>query len=823
MKKRLISLLLAVCMVVGMLPAGALAAGSTSAKLTMVRAANGYDYPDGSEGGNQNASGDGWSYDAGTNTLTLDAPGKTIYLATQDQQDLVIFSDIIVKEGTTFIAYYANLGRHTVNYGEIRYADFYAPGDYTGTEYPLVENHGTITGIEFSYDDRGSLTNYGLISGNNDATYLTDIYNNNFVNKSTGTIRNIWFRRPVRNEGAMEYCTFSFNNYTTMDGTVENNGTISHSTFFGGNSSGYTADDYQYFITGTGTNDYCYFRNYIQSNTNTITNSIIDPGCTIKTTLASSDLHTIRYNDNVSTFNLEMNDCTGSASTWYDKIAAIRFVGSPSITLYRTSKAITSINERDISVGAQIPGVQSIDSIGSHYWDDDYLTFTPDGTRDILLNRPDERVFCDVELDADGVPAAQSGTGWYYGSVEIYGEPETALVVEKGYTLDMTGKTVNVPVYTDGELDGGIYTQSVYFAPNSSANNVMLFASYGYGALNNKLYLTGFSCPKNSIVNGVVCSSGGVALSEGMAVTLTAPEDANFIRWVPMAILKFVDGRGSYERIDTLNGLQDALTERTIHFVSDDTSYLRIALEHEVNKKDNTFATQDASGSAVTHAVQYETVYLSYDLADLPEGKMFKAWKVTAADGSTVELETDTDGKVHFMMPDADVTVELVTSSVQYDPDEDDTKKDDTTKPGTDDSKKDDTTPDIPDVTPMTPVEIASSAAGGVTAGAAIGAAGYLLGTRIYLEAVLPQGSAIPTSRKALAVLLWQTAGKPEPVSTAAFADMTDADPDTLKAARWCTEQGLLSAKDESFHPSRYVTRVQVIRNWNALQKLLKN
>ena len=196
---------------------------------------------------------------------------------------------------------------------------------------------------------------------------------------------------------------------------------------------------------------------------------------------------------------------------------------------------------------------------------------------------------------------------------------------------------------------------------------------------------------------------------------------------------------------------------------------------------------QDADGKALTEAAKGEKVYLSYDLSTLPEKQMFDAWTVTAKDG-TVEVLTE-GSKSYFLMPGSDVTIALQLKPIDE---------------------------EVPADTGMTPAEIASAAAGGVTAGAAIGAAGYLVGTRIYLSAVLPAGTAIPTTRAALALLLWQTAGKPQPA--AAAAELTEAQ----TALRWCVEQGLLSAKSAE-QPDRHVTRVQVIRSWNALQKKLQN
>ena len=74
-------------------------------------------------------------------------------------------------------------------------------------------------------------------------------------------------------------------------------------------------------------------------------------------------------------------------------------------------------------------------------------------------------------------------------------------------------------------------------------------------------------------------------------------------------------------------------------------------------------------------------------------------------------------------------------------------------------------------------------------------------------------GDTVPKHTRAeLAMLLWNTAGRPEPAALPAFADT--ADTETAKAAQWCTEQGLLTAEDGAFHPEQKVTKYRVIRIW---------
>lgn len=124
--------------------------------------------------------------------------------------------------------------------------------------------------------------------------------------------------------------------------------------------------------------------------------------------------------------------------------------------------------------------------------------------------------------------------------------------------------------------------------------------------------------------------------------------------------------------------------------------------------------------------------------------------------------------------------------------------------------------PDLPDDS-SAPADTGSTAGGAIAAVAVGGAAvwgGYELVTRVMLHSLLPEGAAIPASRGQLALLVWNTAGHPEPVNAPAFADVTD--PDTARAAQWCVEQGLLTLKkDGSFDPDGWTPKFRVIQVWN--------
>ena len=130
---------------------------------------------------------------------------------------------------------------------------------------------------------------------------------------------------------------------------------------------------------------------------------------------------------------------------------------------------------------------------------------------------------------------------------------------------------------------------------------------------------------------------------------------------------------------------------------------------------------------------------------------------------------------------------------------------------------------------PPTPGDPGDEIDPGFSSGAA--ALGIVLGTAglgyityahissLYLYYTLP-GGFIPSTRQELANVLWTTAGKPDPVSTALYTDIPADAIEQQKAARWCVEQGLMSDYGATFGPDTKVTNARIIRAWNSLKKV---
>lgn len=131
-------------------------------------------------------------------------------------------------------------------------------------------------------------------------------------------------------------------------------------------------------------------------------------------------------------------------------------------------------------------------------------------------------------------------------------------------------------------------------------------------------------------------------------------------------------------------------------------------------------------------------------------------------------------------------------------------------------------TPDKPDEPgdEIDPGFSSGAAALGIVLGTAgLGYITYAHISSLYLYYTLP-GGFIPSTRQELANVLWTTASKPDPVSTALYTDIPADNIEQQKAARWCVEQGLLSDHGATFGPDTTVTNARIIRAWNSLKKV---
>lgn len=113
-------------------------------------------------------------------------------------------------------------------------------------------------------------------------------------------------------------------------------------------------------------------------------------------------------------------------------------------------------------------------------------------------------------------------------------------------------------------------------------------------------------------------------------------------------------------------------------------------------------------------------------------------------------------------------------------------------------------------------VSVIAGVALGTAATALVAWQAYDLGMSLYQEHWLPADFVMPKTRAELALLLWNTAGRPAPAAQPAFTDITD--PDTAQAAQWAVETGLMTPKSaDRFKPEKSVTRWKAVRSWKRV------
>ena len=295
-----------------------------------------------------------------------------------------------------------------------------------------------------------------------------------------------------------------------------------------------------------------------------------------------------------------------------------------------------------------------------------------------------------------------------------------------------------------------------------------------------------------------VPSGSTVPVGETVHLTAIAPEGQHFTGWT-------VKVGGEEQKADTFltpdkNDPTKATftmpsknVEVTANFASNPT------LNPTLRVGDHVTATIEGSDASVPSGSTVpvgETVHLT---AIAPEGQHFTGWTVKVggeeqkADTFLTTPDENDPTKVTFTMPDKNVEVKATFAD---DP--------------------------IPEPDPVGPSDTGNiqGAISAVVIGAAAGAIIYEAGTGIYRVINMP-GIPMPSNRIELAELLWEHAGKPEPVSTALYSDIDEGDTDAQKAARWAVEQDLMKddADNNKFHPAFPVSKLCTCLTWNAAKE----
>lgn len=289
-----------------------------------------------------------------------------------------------------------------------------------------------------------------------------------------------------------------------------------------------------------------------------------------------------------------------------------------------------------------------------------------------------------------------------------------------------------------------------------------------------------------------------VAADTKVHLTATVPEGQHFIGWT----VKVGDEEQKADTFLTPDKndptkatftMPSKNVEVTANFASNPTLNPTLRVGDHVTANIDGSDASVPSGSAVPVG---ETVHLT---AIAPDGRHFTGWTVLVGGeekeaGDFLKTPDKNDPtKVTFIMPDANVEV---TATFAED--------------------------SIPEPDPVGPSDTGNiqGAISAVVVGAAAGAIIYEAGTGIYRVINMP-GIPMPSNRIELAELLWEHAGKPEPVSTALYSDIDEGDTDAQKAARWAVEQDLMKddADNNKFHPAFPVSKLRTCLTWNAAKE----
>lgn len=451
-----------------------------------------------------------------------------------------------------------------------------------------------------------------------------------------------------------------------------------------------------------------------------------------------------------------------------------------------------------------------------------------------------------IQLNADGTPAGYGdGEHWYYSADSgcwLYNgvfalhpsseaEAESALQAKLYISKDakFNGGTVGHHAYNYGNISNGTFQGEVYNYGTIS-NGKFQGEAYNYGTISNGTFqgsvgnyqtISGGTFQKP--VNNYKTISGGTF--EGPVEVYAASGNATIEGGTfekSMALMN--DGASIIISDGLFNGavvdegcraplsITGGLFTKAVDVSSTDPSKLSITGGYFVDKpalpegSNIAFTTvSDQNGGNFQVPVNDGFSENNYTSLFVPSGSSEQPNTITVktntkllyylADGERFPvLDSDSDSYIYQIPVQSFEKIVLVTEEPSAPP---------TDNPGE-----------------LDPAFSSGAAALGIVLGTAgLGYATYVYGSSLYLHYALPDGF-IPSTRQELATVLWTTAGKPDPVSTALYTDIPADNIEQQKAARWCAEQGLLSDHGATFGPDTKVTNARIIRAWNSLKKV---
>ena len=465
------------------------------------------------------------------------------------------------------------------------------------------------------------------------------------------------------------------------------------------------------------------------------------------------------------------------------------------------------------------------------------LTIASMPDHDITLTANYE--YSKLVISDKGVPTLPSGKDWRYDEDNntLYLEPTTRTEYDfsreplnpDGYDIKckivgnentiLVGGTFDNTVENNGEITGGTYNDSV------KNNGTISGGTYNDSVENNGTIKDGtFNRPVENTENGVI--EGGTfndtVKNDGLI------KDGTFNDKVDNTESGTINGGTFKDTVDndgkitdgtfdggvnngengdisggTFNGNVDNkgdVTGGDFNGSVDNHPGSTFEPDSDVNKTYTvTIEGGTINGKTTVKAKKGTELTAVLDTNAIPDGMAFDMWSLSSnalTGDPSVDLKA---GNMTFLMPAEDVTIraQYISSAIAED------------SPG------------------LSPLGTAAL----ITAGAAVtGVAvwqGYKIGVELYLERELPLGTPIPTNRRELVLLLWNTAGKPEPASAELFSDIDAQDLDLQKASHWAQEHQLLGVANEYnltlFEPESAVNETDVLLGWLRTKKLLRN
>ena len=519
----------------------------------------------------------------------------------------------------------------------------------------------------------------------------------------------------------------------------------------------------------------------------------------------------------------------------YGFVYPLYFTGTPKFTVKLQNSNIRCIN------GEEHYGDLKPSDVSGYY------TFTPEQEEDIVLNR--EPYATDLVITEGGIPDSTNrepvyedgkvvgykGTGWKYKNDTLTLESGSyRFIHEDGDSTSFTTDNISCNVI----VQNGVSVTGGYFFNQSLVNYGTIERAAIYHDLENH----------NTIRNSYISSNTDQIKNSGFMGDCLFSHRPSVFKTYSLSEVE------NYPISATLNGVSASIVQSEFYFTGTPTLKVQLAKDGDfkkvtyINGKKNygglkgddpyhgyTFTVEKeedillndsvsrdpapaytltvTGGGLVngkTSAVVEAGEEVCLTVGEMQEGMSFNYWDLPTA--LTKALTDSSSGgfsnKVEpltFTMPDLSEYTEDTRFTIRLDirpaelPDDDDG--------------------------PSVLGTMATVAVGGAAAGILVWQ-GVSLGVDSYLQLSLPGGVPVPTNRRELVKLLWETAGKPDVVLPALYGDVSTEDAELQKATRWAIDNGLVKPADDSdtsrFDPDRSVSKYEVARAWFKVQQMLK-